>query len=216
MVNIKLLIEKELNELWEKYSEFEFTNIPPLAPKEIYTKDSILFIGLNPSLSKTEIERIKNNSVKEMEFYENHRNSNEIHRYFKKFVIISENTGLSWEHLDLLYIRETQQNKVKEILKTENGKNFIFEQLKISDKIMQHIIEFEKPKMVVVNNTLSREFLGKNNHWLNYNFEPNENIGTQTYKNIPFFFTSMLTGQRALDIGSFERLIWHINYIKEK
>ncbi len=70
--------------------------------------------------------------------------------------------------------------------------------------------------MVVVNNTLSREFLGKNNAWLNYNFEENENIGTQTYKNIPFFFTSMLTGQRALDIGSFERLIWHINYIKKK
>jgi hypothetical protein len=31
-------------------------------------------------------------------------------------------------------------------------------------------------------------------------------------ENIPIFFTSMLTGQRALDKGSYARLIWHIKY----
>jgi len=35
-------------------------------------------------------------------------------------------------------------------------------------------------------------------------------------KNVPIFFTSMLTGQRALDNGSFERLIWHINFVLGK
>jgi hypothetical protein len=31
-------------------------------------------------------------------------------------------------------------------------------------------------------------------------------------ENIPIFFTSMLTDQRALDKGSYARLIWHIKY----
>lgn len=35
-------------------------------------------------------------------------------------------------------------------------------------------------------------------------------------KGTPVFFTSMLTGQRALDNGSFERLGWHINKVKKK
>ena len=32
-------------------------------------------------------------------------------------------------------------------------------------------------------------------------------------KNTPVFFTSMLSGQRAMDVGSRERLEWHINFI---
>lgn len=34
-------------------------------------------------------------------------------------------------------------------------------------------------------------------------------------KGTPVFFT-MRTGQRALDNGSYDRLVWHINYVLEK
>ena len=38
---------------------------------------------------------------------------------------------------------------------------------------------------------------------------------TLNEKSVPVFFSSMLTGQRALDKGSFERLKWHVkNVIK--
>lgn len=47
-------------------------------------------------------------------------------------------------------------------------------------------------------------------------FKWDEELGTYTYKNNPFFFSSMLTGQRALDNGSFERLVWHIKKVKSK
>jgi len=216
-MDIKEFIEKDINNIWGKFNEYEFTNIPPLAIKEVFCENSILFIGLNPSLSNNEFNRLNYNQVNQLEFYPNHRKIDKPHKYFNKFIEISKNTILEWDHLDLLYIRETKQSKILDILKTKKGIDFIYQQLKITKKIIEHLIETERPKMFVVNNTLSRVFLGKDkNDWLGFNFRWDNEIGTYTYKNIPFFFSSMLTGQRALDIGSFERLVWHINHIKNK
>lgn len=54
---------------------------------------------------------------------------------------------------------------------------------------------------------------------MNFAFKFDNNIGThiitepEILASVPVFFTSMLSGQRALDIGSFERLKWHINKV---
>ena len=216
-MDIQNFIEDKINDLWDKYSRFEFTKFPPLAPKIINSKNTILFIGLNPSLSKNEINRIQSNSITKAEFYSNHKNEKTIHKYFKKFIDISQKTNIEWEHIDLLYLRETRKREISNILKTQTGIDFVYEQLKITEEILNRIFNEEKPKLVIVNNTLSRLFLGKDrNNWLNLDFNWNENIGTYEHKNIPFFFTSMLTGQRALDIGSYERLIWQIKQLKKR
>jgi hypothetical protein len=86
--------------------------------------------------------------------------------------------------------------------------------------MLEKVIEEAKPKLFIVNNTLSRKFLGKdkvnnNNVWMDLDFVWDKKIGTYRYKNIPFYFTSMLTGQRALDLGSYERLIWQIKLVTE-
>ena len=55
--------------------------------------------------------------------------------------------------------------------------------------------------------------------WMGFDFVFDEKLGTHKIvnnsdlDNTPVFFTSMLTGQRALDKGSFERLNWHINFV---
>jgi hypothetical protein len=102
--------------------------------------------------------------------------------------------------------------------------DFIYKQLEIS----KQVIELARPKIIVVNNSLARKYLGldKNidrneNIWMNFTFDFDPNIGTYlisegVLKNTPVFFTSMLTGQRALDRGSYERLMWHINFVLEK
>jgi hypothetical protein len=57
---------------------------------------------------------------------------------------------------------------------------------------------------------------------MNFEFEFRDEFGTNVItnepilKNVPIFFTSMLTGQRALDNGSYERLIWHMKFVLEK
>ena len=43
-----------------------------------------------------------------------------------------------------------------------------------------------------------------------YDFVFNDDIGTYLWNNTPVFFSSMLSGQRALDIGSMERLKWQV------
>lgn len=95
----------------------------------------------------------------------------------------------------------------------------------ISKIVLDKIIDEKKPRIFVVNNTLARDLLGqyhtqkpstKSNHWIGYDFVWDEGFGTYIYKNNVFFFTSMLTGQRALDNGSYQRLIWQINFVKDK
>jgi hypothetical protein len=54
---------------------------------------------------------------------------------------------------------------------------------------------------------------------MGYEFEFDEKLGTDRIITkgdlfgIPIFFSSMLSGQRALDTGSEKRLIWHIKRV---
>ncbi|GHU90697.1 hypothetical protein FACS189476_10990 [Spirochaetia bacterium] len=44
-------------------------------------------------------------------------------------------------------------------------------------------------------------------------------IGTyriKEFNNIPIFFSGMFTGGHALDVGSRERLLWHIEFVKNQ
>ena len=241
-MTIKHLIEEPIKNIWEKFSPLT-KNIPPLSVSSV-PDDSIIFIGINPSLSDSDRKILEKQETKKNDvgFYElpsedkGDDNDEKQHRYFKKFYEINKRLKIPIGHIDLLYIRETQQNNVKALLKKENGIAFIFEQLQVTRKVMDEIIAKSNPKAFVVNNTLARDFLGrfKNEgrygddkhypkvenkiHWMNYCFDWDNDLGTYVLetkegRRIPFFFTSMLTGQRALDNGSFDRLIWHLDYV---
>ncbi|GET31572.1 hypothetical protein PbJCM13498_04350 [Prolixibacter bellariivorans] len=221
-MNIQELVEKEINDLWNLYGDKEFCKLPPLSVKEILDA-GLMFIGINPSVSKNDRVKLIEEKEKRVGFYFLEHRDN--HKYFAKFTEIAEKTDLPWSHLDLLYIRETEQNKIKSLLKTDDGIQFIYRQLMVSKSVIDKLISKTELVVFVVNNTLAREFLGKDRpnhyddaqeHWMNYRFVWNDELGTYTCNGHPFFFTSMLTGQRALDNGSFERLIWHIRFVKSK
>lgn len=223
-MNIKNLIEQEINDLWLNFSDLDICKTPPLSINEI-PDSGIIFIGINPSLSNKERERLSNLRNRNCEFYELTYDENVDYRYFKKFFEVAKQTEMEWGHLDLLYCRETNQNSVKRLLNTERGKDFIYKQCMITKRVLNKIIDENRPRVFVVTNTFARDLLGryrKPNHpknenewWINFDFVWDDNLGTYLYKNNPFFFTSMLTGQRALDNGSFERLIWHIDKVKK-
>lgn len=219
MLNIQDLISERLTSLWAEFSNDEFSQIPPLSVSEI-PHNSIIFIGLNPSLSKDEETRLIENNVK-IEFYKHNSEKANNNKYFYKIIDVAEKTNQTWGHFDLLYFRETKQEKIAKLIGDKKGLDFIFKQLLISKIVLEKIIEEANPKLFVVNNTLSRKFLGKeklynNDIWMDLDFVWDNNIGTYRYKNIPFYFTSMLTGQRALDLGSYERLIWQIKLVTEQ
>lgn len=201
-MEVEKFITEELNKIKVNplYKEFNFNYA---FPKELIP-NALLFIGLNPSADA------ENDKSGKFEVYELNPNGKN-HQYFKKFADVSEYCNYPWTHIDLLFFRETNQSEVNNILTKTNGVGFIWGQLQISKKL----IGLASPEIIVVNNTLARSFLGKdkvggNNTWLNFDFEFDEEIGTYLWNNTPVFFTSMLTGQRALDNGSYERLKWQV------
>lgn len=202
-----------------------------LYPENI-SKNKILFLGMNPSfiISKDgrEIMAEPNKRLKGDEYlgfnkilYEKEitevPSKERYQTYFKIFDIISEDK--EWTHFDILPFRERNQNN---ITKYFNGKDPLI--LKIFNEyisISKEIIENSDPKLIIMANAYLRNFTNSNdNKHLNiFETKFNEQMGTHIIINgplssKPIFFTSMLSGQRALDIGSRERLIWHINSIK--
>lgn len=175
-----------------------------------------MFIGINPSFNET-------NTEINQEFY-NVEQAGKSHQYFNKFKEISNYLDHHWAHFDLLFFRETNQNYINNLLKLDNniGVDFIFRQLEIS----KQVLILAKPKVLIVSNTMSRHFLGFDKNeaenkgvWMAFDFVFDEKFGThkiinnKELENTPVFFTSMLTGQRALDKGSRERLMWHIRFV---
>lgn len=222
-MNIRDLIETKVNALWQEFKAEDYCKFSPNSIAEV-PDNGIIFIGINPSMiKKVRLKLIEKDDIN-CEFYKLTYDESKEYRYFKKFFDVARKTGLNWGHLDILYNRETNQKKVKGLLKTERGKDFIYKQCMITKTVLDYLIDNDNPRIFVVTNSFARDLLGryrkkdepkKPKHWIGYDFIWNERLGTYFYKNNPFFFSSMLTGQRALDNGSYERLVWHVNLIKE-
>ena len=209
ILNIEEIYKTQIESIWQdaKYKSVPFIERGYAIQKNI-AFNSILFIGINPSFNE------KKTKLLESFFYSNHQQE-EVHQYFKKFQDIADKTKVDWSHLDLLHIRQTDQKIVKALFKDNIGNEFLRKQLEISISI----IKKSKPKIIVVLNAYARElFINE----CNIKTVFDESIGThKVIHNIdlegtPVFFTSMLSGQRALDNGSYDRLVWHINYTLKK
>jgi hypothetical protein len=178
--------------------------------------NAVMFIGINPSY-KEEPAPISH-------FYQMSQEGG--NGYWNVFKDLTPK-GLPWAHIDLLVCRETKQELVEKMAGHTLGVNFILAHLDIA----KTIIEAAKPLIIVVSNTLARRLMGKQRHmgkddkehdiWMGLRFTFDDQIGTDRITdgplaNTPVFFTSMLTGQRALDNGSEERLRWHIKMVSER
>jgi hypothetical protein len=201
------IYEEKIKNLFENYKSQDPELQEIINRKYVYsqfhTGRKVLFIGLNPSFREKQ--------AKKEEYYKSFDATNNNDRYFKRFPLLVENKN-DWTFLDLLYIRETRQQNIENFYKREP--DFIKQQLEISKEIIKKI----NPEIIVVCDTFARNLLKSN--MMNFEFEFDDTIGTYRiinnpdFKNIIVFFSGMLTGQRALDNGSFERLKWHLNKVK--
>lgn len=225
---------KNLEELIEKYksitsNQAHFSNeIQEILKRGItfqYDEDEkdadLLFLGMNPSFINGVIDGISPWT----------REYSETLSYFKPFFTIEKelkseyNIDVNWTHYDLFVFRETKQANIEKLfMNNEEGRVFLFQQL----EILKERLLRTKPKLIVASNALIRTFLGLNRHknkngneigvwlgdWIKTEFD--KTIGTHVIsepaelKGTKIFFTSMLSGQRALDLGTRERLVWHI------
>ena len=214
--------------IWDKYNSSTFKPILDRGFVFQYDEDEtdceLLFMGINPAFNLKDSEWRGSYSRP-------HETADKHLPYFKSFVLIEQELRKSynwkgkWTHLDVFAFRETNQKYIEtELLRKDNkeGIAFLFEQLMVAKERILHI----KPKVIVVSNALVRMFMGKQRFedehgkeygvWMGFRFEFDHEIGTDVIveptelKGTHVFFTSMLSGQRALDNGSKERLVWHV------
>jgi hypothetical protein len=145
---------------------------------------------------------------------------------FDKICEKARGNPYEWEHVDLFFYRETNQDKIKDIIflnekgskhpepswsKSEieaykkNMHPFANEQINLS----KELIELANPKVIVVANKVASDIF-----MVEYSPSWNDEYGyweaTINNRSVPVFLCSMLSGQRALDIYSRRQLIWHI------
>lgn len=224
---------QRLIDLWAKYDSLPFLNAEgyeyrksPLMPAEI-KKNSLLFVGINPSFPKgATIEA----AYLKLGWYTLQTDGEKHIPYFHKFQEFATYCQCDWDHLDLLFVRETNQKAIEELTYDRatdrpNGLDFIGEQLDISFEILEAL----EPKAIVVANAFASEFFGKKKvkHngfkgiWRSYDLDFKAHFDNElgTYriplngKQVPIFFSGMLSGQRALDLGSLERLMWGVKRV---
>lgn len=220
-------INRAILQLWESTPNNQLNNLVPGYIPPI-KKEAILFIGINPSFSErgfktilreTELERLDvkkfykyptSNSFDLNTSFKIEELSREKHPYFNRFREISELVGVPWEHLDLFFIRETnQKDLLKRVFKKGRDLNaFGEQQLKISKKS----IDQARPKVVVVANALASA-LFETAFNAKFDKEQGCHFAMINGEKTPVFLCSMLTGQRALDNFSYERLCWHISEV---
>jgi hypothetical protein len=231
-----------LLEIWQAASELNVKQLGnrflmPLVPLEI-TKGSLLFIGLNPSFNTEYVKKALSDieddvkayfdwSNEDVEAYFDWSNKDNFkpeldaqltyvakakYPYFRKFREIAHVLGYKWDHCDLFFFRETSQRRFfPKILKRRTTLNeFGRKQLSIAFEM----IDKAKPTSIIIANAFASDlYLRERKQRISFNPEKGCYYESHGSKQIPVFFSSMLTGQRALDSHSYRRLVWHIGHV---
>lgn len=223
-------INSRILRVWNDYLTQSGEYLPTLYPK--FSKGGILFIGLNPGFSDRAFKKIlegtkyqginikerlnrKNNDFDFLIWLEGRANEKDACDYFNKFHEISEELKIHYQHIDLFYFRETNQNKAKErIGYYDKNRMFILNDFALSQlKIVVDIIKEINPEVIIVVNAFASDIINKCELFKidEKKFEINGwDLLEISNNKIPIIFSSMLTGQRALDNHSFRRLKWLI------
>lgn len=166
------LVNSEILELWGDAPIDSHNNLMPAFYPSLKT-DSMLFVGINPSFSARGFNSVlKGTEYSDLDvetFYKYPKSASfdlavaleierlaiERHPYFKKFKKVSDVVGLDWEHVDLFFIRETNQKSLVQSVFDKGRKlnSFGEEQIRLSTKL----VEFIQPPVVVVANALASE-----------------------------------------------------------
>ncbi|GHV60089.1 hypothetical protein AGMMS49587_00450 [Spirochaetia bacterium] len=225
-INTKGRYHEEIKLLWENQKESIKNNNKKLKKvmgrgafleDKLYT-DTILFLGIGSSHDGED-----HGTCEPYDNINYHNIAKSKASYYKAIEeIVGQTKFKKWSHIDLTLLRETKQKSVESFYKDNYA--IMREQNVFAIKMIKQ----SKPKLIVASNAFVRKILqnekvvsNQPEFGLGFEFSSADKVDekTGTYiitkplANVPVFFTRMLSGQGQLDIGSRERLIWHINYV---
>ena len=216
-------------EMGEKIPEFKnIYNLNAFTQDFLY-ENTILFLGVGASDGEKELKdgtrRKKTCTIKNSGNCEYHYEREEgriKYDYYKKMIKLAKITGFeNWSNIDITLFRETRQKIIRPFYK--NFTKIMQAHFDLAKKMIIYI----KPKVIIASNAFVRDVI-KGDAYIDTGFillddkKTIHKYGTplinspDELKNIPIFFTSMLSGAGALDNGSFDRLSWHIKYVLER
>lgn len=198
---------------------------------KIFTNSPILFVGMNPS--GADIKHYHDNNKKPDEVYIYRGKSSyyeAMHDFANKCLKKGVNDEVPFDGeysvLDLFGIVQSTQKEIQnDFLKYPS------KYAKMFDLFLKYV-EMVNPKVIIVANAFVRrvlrdKYLNVNDDKkygtfyynlsgnLKYKLEDNHDYGGYTFTingaSFQLYFSSMLSGQRALDIGSRENLIWLVS-----
>jgi len=206
------LWEDHLTEVQEWYGDKDI--LAPMLYPEL-SKNSLLTIGINPSFSEDAIKKlIKDNPIPDIwDFYifknryinaqswiEFETTAREKYSYYSRFKELRDHLRLPWSHIDLYYIRATNQKQFLNRLR--HYPDLKKSQLDLTKKIVTNL----SPKMILVANSKGvleyRAFFDNDIEWSE---EKGCYLSTIDDQNIPTHFSGQL---KYLDKESFRRLKW--------
>ncbi len=210
-----------------------------------FKHSGLLFVGCNPSFPekslaawiKDALPEVRDLDLRRLFSWKNVRNSRKVigdirkielrvrgnkdqmpYAYFSPLIDIAKNTDFedNWEHVDVFLTRHTSQGEFKKHIEVK-GQLTEFGQKQL--EIFKSVLLAVNPKIIVVSNAYISELMQRKECFGDKLERDNvhgwHNLTLKENNPIPIFFSSMISGQRALDIESRKRLIWHIKKARE-
>ncbi|WP_416878609.1 hypothetical protein [Litorimonas sp.] len=216
-------LNDKLDRIWEDLTKYSENLLTPLYFEDVKKRD-IVFVGMNPSFNEGAIRKwFQSNEWSEepRDYYQwRNRDAYSVERetftrqhflknypFFKQHHDLVQKLGSpSWCHLDLFPYRETKQKNLVELYETQP--KFKNECLGVFDEALRA----SDPKMIIIWNAKASKIFFKK-----YSKNFDEKIGTfRLHSNslkCPVFACSVVTGRRALDVFSRERMFWHVKKV---
>jgi len=182
-------------------------------------EDCIVFVGINPS----EAEDFPLGSADELDDLEVAQRVLEHERRclglelgascYPYYAPFSKLAPHGWSHIDLFPVREKKQEAFKAALRLDERGSWhplAREWFELSLNLLAAL----RPRVVVVVNAFASELLHDElpDRWgLEWDPSRGWHHARLSHATVPFFFSGMLTGARALDRYSKQRLRWHID-----
>ncbi len=142
------------------------------------------------------------------------------HPYYKQFKKIADSMRTDWQPVELFCVREKNQNVLRKHLGLEGGKKRSpIDFAKKQWEIFWQIIEEIQPTAIIVANALASELIlnpvtlscdANQKFELKFDDASGDYWLKSGHGSTPIFFSGMIYGKRPLDIGSRERLLWHV------
>lgn len=206
MLDIENTYKSKLDEIWKQRPTGKIFDRGYCLESSLPEK-SILFLGMNPSFDPDKSDFGSH-------FYPLDNTNKNDSTYWSKLIKTCEILNEPLSHHDLFFVREKKQSFIETNYNSNVCKQFFDKQLELTEEIVAK----SNPKMIVVINAAASRIIKEKRLW---SFEPikfwDETLGVDLLgingTKTPIIFTSMLSGQRAMDNGTYWSLLWHIRHV---